>query len=154
MHGGAMLRNWKIWAVVLVAFVIGEMNPLGAAYWKLAEWKLPQIKAESLSKPSPFESIPHDKWIGETGHAFAVNDINPTAPVHFLVIPKKRITTILDAPPELVSEMMELGIKLARERGIADSGFRIVINTNPQGAQTVYHLHMHFIGGRQMHKMG
>ncbi|HEY4344189.1 MAG TPA: HIT domain-containing protein [Parvibaculum sp.] len=149
-----MLKHWKIAALVLAAFIIGELNPLGAVYWKIAEWKLPQIKAEGLSKPSPFEGIPHDKWIGETADAFAVNDINPVAPVHFLVIPKKRYINILETPPEVVSEMVQLGLKLVRERGVADSGFRIVVNTNPQGAQTVYHLHMHFIGGRQMHDKG
>ncbi|MEN6543553.1 HIT domain-containing protein [Parvibaculum sp.] len=149
-----MLKNWKIWIVVLAAFGIGQLDPIGEAYWKLAEWKLPQIKAESLSKPSPFEGIPHEKWIGESEHAFAVNDIHPVAPVHFLVIPKHRYTSILETPPEVVSEMVQLGLKLARERGITDSGFRIVINTNPQGSQTVYHLHMHFIGGRQMRDKG
>lgn len=149
-----MWKSWRIWAVVLAAFAIGQFNPIGEVYWKLAEWKLPQIKAESLSKPSPFEGIPHDKWIGQTEHAFAVNDINPVAPVHFLVIPKHRYTSILETPPDIVSEMVQLGLKLARERGIADSGFRIVVNTNPQGAQTVYHLHMHFIGGRQMRAKG
>jgi histidine triad (HIT) family protein len=149
-----MLKNWKIWVLVILAFAIGELNPIGAVYWKLAEAKLPQIKAESLSKPSPFESIPQSKWIGESEHAFAVNDINPVAPVHFLVIPKHRYINILETPPEVVSEMVQLGLKLARERGITESGFRIVINTNPQGGQTVYHLHMHFIGGRQMHDKG
>ncbi len=149
-----MWKNWKIWAIVIVAFVVGELNPVGAAYWKLAEWKLPEIKAESLSKPSPFETIPQSKWIGRSEHAFAVNDINPVAPVHFLVIPKKRYTSILETPPDVVSEMVQLGLKLVRERGVADSGFRIVINTNPQGGQTVYHLHMHFIGGRQLHDKG
>lgn len=149
-----MFRSWKIWAIVVAAFVIGQCDPVGAVYWRLAEWKLPQMKVESLSKLSPFESISRDKWIGESEYAFAVNDIKPKAPVHFLVIPKKRYANILETPPEVVSDMMQLGLKLASDRGISESGFRIVINTNPQGAQTVYHTHMHFIGGRQMGGMG
>ena len=88
--------------------------------------------------------------MGETANTFALNDINHNAPVHILIVPKKRINTVLDAPPEVVAEMVGLAVKLAREHHIDQSGFRLVINTNPQGAQTVYHLHMHLLGGRQM----
>ena len=63
----------------------------------------------------------------------AFNDINHNAPVHILVIPKKRFNTVLDAPPEIVAEMVGLAVKLAREKHIDQSGFRLVINTNPQG---------------------
>ena len=145
-----MLKYWRIGVAVLAAFVIGQLNPIGFAYWRLAEWRLPQIRAESLAHPTPFESIPRAKWVGETANAIAFNDINRNAPVHILIIPKKRYNTVLDAPPEIVAEMVGLAVKLAREKHIDQSGFRLVINTNPQGAQTVYHLHMHLLGGRQM----
>lgn len=74
----------------------------------------------------------------------------PAAPVHLLVIPKERVTSLLEASPSLLGEMLELARDTARDRGIADSGFRVVINTNPQAGQTVYHLHMHVKGGRQL----
>ena len=67
-----------------------------------------------------------------------------------LVIPKQRVTSLLEAPPEVLSEMLVLARDAARTRGIAEDGFRVVINTNPRGAQSVYHLHMHVLGGRQM----
>jgi histidine triad (HIT) family protein len=145
-----MLKHWKIVAAILVAFVVGQMNPIGFAYWKIAEWRLPGIRAESLAHPTPFESIPRSKWVGETANAIAFNDINHNAPVHILIIPKKRFNTVLDTPPAIVAEMVGLAVKLAREKHIDQSGFRLVINTNPQGAQTIYHLHMHLLGGRQM----
>jgi len=150
-----MLKNWKLWAALLVVFGLGQLNPLGRAYLVLAEWKLPEIKQESLAQsPSPFEAITPDKWVGESANVFAVEDINPIAPVHLLIIPKLRISNILEASPELVAEMSALALKMARERGIDESGFRLVINTNPHGGQTVYHMHMHLIGGRQMGWLG
>jgi len=135
-------------------FALGQLDPLGRAFLVLAEWKLPDIKQESLAKTSPFEGIEKEKRVGESENVFAVEDISPIAPVHLLIIPKVRLTNILEASPELVAEMSALALKLAKERGIDESGFRLVINTNPQGGQTVYHLHMHLIGGRQMGWLG
>lgn len=112
---------------------------------------MPQIRAESLAYPIPFESIPKNKWIGETPDAIAFYDIRRDVPVHILIIPKKRYDTILDTPPGVVAEMIGLAVKLAREKHIDQSGFRLVINTNPNGAQTIYHLHMHLLGGTQLH---
>lgn len=146
-----MLRHWRIGLALLAAFIIGELDPLGFVTWKIAAWRLPQIRAESLAHPTPFESIPHGKWIGETTNAIAFYDIRQEVPVHILVIPKNRYDTILDAPPNVVAEMIGLAVRLAREKHIDQSGFRLVINTNPQGAQTVYHLHMHLLGGTQLH---
>lgn len=150
-HEKKRSRRWLILAIVFVAgLVIGWLNPAGEIYWKLAENELPRIKERSLASESPFESITEDKWIAESENAFAVHDIAPKAPVHFLVIPKKRIISILEASPELIAEMMQLAKETAKKQGIAEDGFRIVINTNPKGAQTVYHLHIHVLGGRQM----
>jgi histidine triad (HIT) family protein len=70
--------------------------------------------------------------------------------VHLLVIPKQRHASVLEPSPGVLGEMLELARSAARERNIAESGFRIVINTNPQGGQTVYHLHMHVKGGQQL----
>jgi histidine triad (HIT) family protein len=145
------VRHWLVPAAVfIVGLIIGWLNPADWVYWKLAQIEIPKIKAESLGSESPFESIPKEKWIAESENAFAVDDIKPQAPIHFLVIPKERIVSVLEASPKLISEMMQLARETAKKRGIAEDGFRIVINTNPKGAQTVYHLHIHVLGGRQM----
>jgi hypothetical protein len=76
---------------------------------------------------TPFESMPRSQWVGETANTFAFNDINHNAPVHILIVPKKRINTALDAPPEVVAEMVGLAVELAREHHMDQSGFRLVI---------------------------
>jgi histidine triad (HIT) family protein len=106
--------------------------------------------AELYAKPSPFEQGRRDRWIAETENAFAVRDINPQAPIHLLVISKKRYPTVLQAPEALLGEMVAFARRVAEEQGIAREGFRLVINTHPQGGQGVYHLHIHVLGGRQM----
>jgi len=106
--------------------------------------------AALYAQPSPFEAVPHDRWIAESENAFVIRDHKPQAPVHLLVIPRKRVPTLLQAPPELLGEMLDLARKAAQQEGIARNGFRIVINTHPQGSQSVYHFHMHVLGGRQM----
>jgi histidine triad (HIT) family protein len=106
--------------------------------------------AQLYAKPSPFEQGQRDRWIAETENAFAVRDINPQAPIHLLVISKKRYPTVLQAPEALLGEMVALARRVAEEQGIAREGFRSVINTHPQGGQGVYHLHIHVLGGRQM----
>jgi histidine triad (HIT) family protein len=105
---------------------------------------------ELYARPSPFEQARRDRWIAETDNAFAVRDINPQSPVHLLVISKKRYPTLLQAPEALLGEMMALARRVAEEQDIARDGFRLVINTHPQGGQSVYHLHIHVLGGRQM----
>ncbi len=149
-----MLKRFKIPLIALAAFVIGTLNPLGWAYLRLAEWKLPEIKAESLAVESPFSKVSQDLWVAQSDNAFVINDIKPIAPVHLLVIPKQRYTSMLDVPPAIRAEMIELAISMAKQRGIDESGFRLVMNTNPQGGQTVYHAHIHVIGGRQMGWLG
>ncbi len=90
----------------------------------------------------------------EDEQVVAFEDINPQAPVHLLVIPRRHIPTALDISPEdgaLIGRMLRTAGALARERKIADRGFRIVLNTNPEAGQTVYHMHLHLLGGRPMH---
>jgi histidine triad (HIT) family protein len=148
--GSEMKRKWAVIAFVL-GLIAGELNPLGWLAWRVIALRLPSLKARSLAAPSVFESVPSSRWIGESPNAFVLNnDVAPIAPVHLLVIPKRRYTSILEAPPELLGEMLELAKSAATERGIAEKGFRVVINTNPEGGQTVYHLHMHVLGGTQL----
>ncbi len=83
----------------------------------------------------------------------AFEDISPQAPVHLLIVPKKHISKSLDLQEEdqeLIGKVFLVANELARERGIAEDGFRIVLNTNRSAGQTVFHIHFHLIGGRMM----
>ena len=96
--------------------------------------------------------IPASK-VYEDEQLLAFNDINPQAPMHVLVIPKAHVATTNELAPEhdgLVGSMVRRAAAIARERGYDGSGFRTVFNTNAQAGQTVFHLHLHVIGGRSM----
>jgi histidine triad (HIT) family protein len=81
----------------------------------------------------------------------AFKDINPQAPTHLLVIPTEHISSLNDATdPALLGAMLAFARDLAREVGISERGYRIVVNTNAGGGQTVLHLHLHVLGGRTM----
>ncbi len=85
--------------------------------------------------------------------ALAFKDINPQAPVHFLVIPKKPIATINDIAEEdreVVGHLYLVAAKIAAEHGFADEGYRAVMNCNEFGGQTVYHIHLHVLAGKPM----
>ncbi|MBF0487099.1 MAG: histidine triad nucleotide-binding protein [Nitrospirae bacterium] len=83
----------------------------------------------------------------------AFEDTNPKAPVHVLIIPKKHIPTsldIADTDNALVGHMFQVANKIARERGIAGKGFRLVMNCNEDAGQSVFHIHLHLLGGRSL----
>ena len=89
----------------------------------------------------------------EDEQIIAIRDINPQAPTHVLIIPKDEIATVNDIRPEqaeLVGNMLLVAQKIAADEGIAEDGFRLVINCNRHGCQEVFHLHMHLVGGRQL----
>jgi histidine triad (HIT) family protein len=86
----------------------------------------------------------------------AFEDIRPAAPVHILIVPNKPIPTANDIADEdevLIGHMVLVARRIARERGIADSGYRLIINCNSDGGQEVYHLHLHLLGGRPLGPM-
>ena len=96
--------------------------------------------------------IPCDK-VYEDEYTFAFRDINPAAPVHVLVVPKKPIPTVLDAEAEdaeLLGRLLLTANIVARQEGIAESGVRYVINNNRDAGQEVYHIHVHVLGGRKL----
>ena len=96
--------------------------------------------------------IPIDK-VFESDTVLAFNDIDPKAPHHILIIPKKHIATLNDLDKENISIITDifLAVKtIASQLGIADSGYRTVFNCNRDGGQEVYHLHLHLLGGRKM----
>ncbi|MBC8496245.1 MAG: histidine triad nucleotide-binding protein [Anaerolineales bacterium] len=88
----------------------------------------------------------------------AFRDINPVAPTHILIIPNKHIASINELTPEdesLVGHLFAAAKDLAKQEGIAESGYRLIINVGPHGGQEIYHLHLHLIGGHKMrHPMG
>ena len=90
----------------------------------------------------------------EDDDVLAFRDVNPQAPVHILIIPKqKEIPTLNDAGVEdqaLLGHMMLTAAKLAKQEGLDERGYRLIMNCNAEGGQTVYHLHLHLVGGRQM----
>ena len=81
----------------------------------------------------------------------AFRDINPQAPTHILIVPRKHITSLNEIDDEaLIGHMVSVARKLAQAEGIAEKGYRLVVNCGPEGAQAVPHLHMHLLGGRQL----
>ena len=89
----------------------------------------------------------------EDDRVFAFHDINPQAPVHILICPRKHIATLNDVTPEdseLVAHLFEVARNLAAEAGVFRSGYRTVFNVNSDAGQTVFHLHLHVIGGRKL----
>ena len=134
-----------------LGLVVGEIDPVGWAAWQWIERQMPAFKEESLASDSPFLRMPRSRWIAESPRAFAIeNRYAPMAPVHLLVVPKERYPSLLETPDEVLGELLGLARRVARERGIDEAGFRIVINTNPLGGQTVYHTHVHVKGGEQV----
>lgn len=93
------------------------------------------------------------KIVYEDESILAFEDVSPQAPVHILVIPKKHIPTSLDLQDEdneLIGRMFRIANKIAKDKGAADKGFRIVMNCNSDAGQTVFHIHLHLLAGRVM----
>ena len=89
----------------------------------------------------------------EDEHAVAFQDIHPQAPVHILVIPKRHVQSVQDfedSDAELLGHLLMVCVKLAKQKGISESGYRIVTNSGTHAGQTVPHLHFHLLGGRSM----
>jgi histidine triad (HIT) family protein len=96
--------------------------------------------------------IPAD-IVHETDELLAFRDINPQAPVHVLVIPRRHVPTLNDvrtADAGLVGKLMLAAAELARREGIAEAGYRVVMNCNAGAGQSVFHVHLHLLGGRGM----
>lgn len=86
----------------------------------------------------------------------AFTDINPQAPTHILLVPRKEIPTVNDATEadeQMLGRLFVAAAKIAKERGIADSGYRLIVNCNEDGGQEVFHIHMHLLGGRKLGSM-
>ena len=89
----------------------------------------------------------------ENESVFAFRDIDPKAPTHILLIPRKHVRSINElgeSDQTLAGELLLIAKKIAKDEGIDESGFRTIFNTNSDGGQTVFHIHMHILGGRKM----
>lgn len=87
----------------------------------------------------------------ENEQFLAFRDINPQAPVHIIVIPKRHVATLNDLDDtEMAGRLLQAAVNLAQQEGLAEEGYRTVFNCNNNGGQAVYHLHLHLLGGRQM----
>lgn len=89
--------------------------------------------------------------------ATAFRDINPAAPTHILIVPNKHIDSsnfLITDDEALIGHLFMVAKNLAEKEGIAESGYRLTMNTNQQGGQTVFHIHLHLLGGRQMKGFG
>ena len=95
----------------------------------------------------------HADILFENDKILAFRDISPQAPVHFLVIPKKEIRTLNDINEEdksLIGELFIVAKEIAKKEGISEKGYRTIFNCNEHGGQTVYHIHLHVLGGRRL----
>lgn len=91
------------------------------------------------------------KIVRESENVIVIKDINPQAPTHLLIFPKAHFSTLMDCTDkDLLGELLQTAQEVAKELGLDKRGFRTVINTNEEGGQTVFHLHMHFIAGRPL----
>ena len=93
----------------------------------------------------------------EDEEILAFEDIHPKAPVHILIIPKQHLATLNEAGPDhssLIGRIVLIAADLAKKKGVAKGGYRVLTNCNPDGGQEVFHLHFHLLGGRRMGEMG
>lgn len=108
--------------------------------------------AETIFDKIINREIPAD-IVYEDDMSLAFRDINPQAPVHLLIIPKKQIATINDIESddrEIVGHLFVVASKLAKDMGFAEDGYRVVMNCNEQAGQTVFHIHLHLLAGKPL----
>jgi histidine triad (HIT) family protein len=111
---------------------------------------MPTIFSKIIAKEAPSHMVYQDDRVT------AFKDINPLAPVHILIVPNKEIPTMDDVTPEdeaVLGHMLVVAKQIAREQGIAESGYRLIVNCRDDAGQEVYHLHVHLLGGRRLGPM-
>jgi histidine triad (HIT) family protein len=108
------------------------------------------VFSKIITKEIPADIVYEDELV------MAFRDIAPSAPVHILIIPKAEIATVNDVATEdeaALGRLFTVAAKIARDEGIAQDGFRLIVNCNKHGGQEVFHLHMHLVGGRSLGPM-
>ncbi|XP_067850022.1 uncharacterized HIT-like protein Synpcc7942_1390 isoform X1 [Heptranchias perlo] len=153
LHLRAALRAPRLGGCVQKGYCSSKMKGSEVLKAKLADDARKKYRNQPPTLFSKIidKSIPAD-ILYEDDQCLSFRDINPQGPVHFLVIPKipiPRISDTTDDDKELLGHLLIVAKNLAKKEGLTD-GFRLVINDGKNGAQSVYHLHIHVIGGRQM----
>ena len=113
------------------------------------------MRKDDLFEKIVAKEIPSD-MLYQDEYVTAFRDIHPQAPVHVLIIPNRNIPTVNDATPsdeELLGKLFTTAKKLAAELGVAEEGYRLIVNCNRNGGQDVFHLHMHLLGGKRLGRM-
>jgi len=113
------------------------------------------MKKDDLFEKIVAKEIPSD-MLYQDEYVTAFRDINPQAPIHILIIPNRNIPTVNAAvaeDAELLGKLFLVAKKLAKQEGIAEQGYRLIVNCNEDGGQDVFHLHMHLLGGRKLGRM-
>ena len=111
---------------------------------------MPTIFARIIAREAPADIVYQDEYVP------AFKDIRPLAPVHILIVPNKEIPTVDDVTPDdepMLGRMFTVARKIARDLGIAERGYRLLVNCRDDAGQEVYHLHMHLLGGRRLGPM-
>lgn len=108
--------------------------------------------AETLFERIIAGNVPADV-VHDDQRVIAIRDINPQAPTHVLVVPKKRYRNaheLATADPELLAELVRVADGIAQQDGVAESGYRLLFNTNADAGQTIFHVHLHLLGGEAL----
>lgn len=108
--------------------------------------------SDSLFERMMAGEVPADV-VHDSDRVLAIRDINPQAPTHILVVPKTRYRNAAElaaADPDLLAELVRVAGQLAEQEGIAESGYRLLFNTNSDAGQTIFHVHLHLLGGRPL----
>jgi histidine triad (HIT) family protein len=111
---------------------------------------MPSIFTKIINREIPSSIVYEDELV------IAFKDIAPLAPVHILIVPKKEIPTVNDVQAEdevALGRLFSVARKIAQEQGIAESGYRLIMNCNADGGQEVFHLHLHLLGGEKIGPM-
>lgn len=129
-----LLKGKNLRIIIGMIESLGEL-PMNCLFCKIATGEIPAV------------------IVFEDDELLAFRDVNPQAPVHVLIIPKRHIATINDTQVDdekLLGRMVETAKNIAQTEGFNDSGYRLVFNVNGDGGQTVHHIHLHILAGRQM----
>jgi len=111
---------------------------------------MPTIFSKIIAKEIPASIVYQDEWVT------AFKDINPSAPVHILIVPNVEIASTNDVLPEheqMLGHLFTVAKQVAKEQGVAESGYRLIVNNGSDSGQEVPHLHVHLIGGRKLGPM-
>lgn len=151
-NNGHLAKSFSMKFLMLFLFLLSSFY----TYSQSPEYQ--SKKEQKLAVKSPFEQIIERELpaniVFEDEEIIAFQPLSNQAPVHFLIVPKKRIATINDLEEndaELIGRLFLVAKKLAKEYGIAETGYRLAFNTNEDSGQSVFHLHLHLLGG---HKLG